>query len=1191
MNAPLRNLTLEDKYALSRGRVFLTGTQALVRLLLLQHQRDALAGLNTAGYVSGYRGSPVGGLDQALWKAKTHLQRNQIVFQPGVNEDLAATALWGTQQVNLSPGARHDGVFGMWYGKGPGVDRCGDVFKHANSAGTAKHGGVLVVAGDDHAARSSTVAHQSEHAFKAAMIPVLVPAGVQDYLDLGLHGWAMSRYSGCWVGFKAVADTIESSASVDVSPDRVQIVLPDDYALPAEGLNIRWPDDRVSQEARLLDHKLYAALAYCRANRLNQIVIDAPSSGKPARLGIITTGKSYLDVRQAFDDLGIDDALAAEIGIRLYKIGMVWPLESAGVRRFAEGLEEILVVEEKRQLIEYQLKEELYNWREDVRPRVIGKFDEKGEWALPHGRWLLPAAGELSPAQIARVIAERIGRHFTSPRIRERLAVIDAKERSAAPVIPIARTPYFCPGCPHNTSTRVPAGSRALAGIGCHYMVLWMNRDTTTFCHMGGEGAAWMGQAPFTEQRHVFANLGDGTYFHSGVLAVRAAVAAFNGPIPLTVGGDDGGSPGSKAERKGLTFKVLYNDAVAMTGGQPVDGSLTVPQLAAQLQAEGVHHLVVVTDGTSRAWGPADLPHGVSIRHRDELDAIQREMRECPGVSAIIYDQTCAAEKRRRRKRGKMVDPPRRLFINEAVCEGCGDCGVQSNCLALVPVETEFGRKRAIDQSACNKDYSCEKGFCPSFVSVLGGSMKKGRGLADSGDDAFGVPPAPTLAATTAPYGMLITGVGGTGVVTIGALIGMAAHIDGKGVTVLDMTGLAQKGGAVLCHVRICDDPDAIHAVRIATGEADAVIGGDVIVTASSDALTRMQAGRTRVVVNSAETPTADFTSNPDWQFPLARMQAVVKETVGAGAAHFVDASDLALRLLGDSIASNLFLLGCAWQQGLVPVSAEAIDRAIELNGTAVQMSRAAFLWGRRAAHDPAAVAAHARPDADGAPSDRMPSALRSTSRGTLDDLIDRRVRFLTDYQDAAYAARYRAQVEKVRAAEAVINSSQLTEAVAHNLFKLMAIKDEYEVARLYAETDFLQQIRERFEGDYTLRFHLAPPLLARPDPTTGMVKKIAFGPWMLSAFKWLAKARGLRGSRWDIFGHSKERRLERALLADYEADLAALPATLERTTLGDAIALVSLPEKIRGFGHVKRRNIDAALPERAALRARLGLV
>ena len=667
-----------------------------------------------------------------------------------------------------------------------------------------------------------------------------------------------------------------------------------------------------------------------------------------------------------------------------------------------------------------------------------------------------------------------------------------------------------------------------------------------------------MGQAPFTEQRHVFVNLGDGTYFHSGSLAIRAAVAS----------------------GVNVTYKILYNDAVAMTGGQPVDGNLSVPQIAAQLHAEGVHHVVVVTDGTARAYGHPDLPHGVPIRHRDELDAIQRDMRECPGVSAIIYDQTCAAEKRRRRKRGKMIDPPRRLYINEAVCEGCGDCGVQSNCLAVLPVETEFGRKRAIDQSACNKDYSCEKGFCPSFVSVLGGSVRKGRGLAGTyaGGDSFGIPPVPLLAATDKPYGILITGVGGTGVVTIGALIGMAAHIDGKGVTVLDMTGLAQKGGAVFSHVRICDDPEAIHAVRVATGEADAVIGGDVIVTASPDALTRMQTGRTRVVVNCAETPTADFTRNPDWQFPLARMQAVVSETVGGGAAHFVDASDLALRLLGDSIGSNLFLLGYAWQQGLVPVSADAIDRAIELNGTAVTMSRAAFLWGRRAAHDSAAVAAHARP------------RVAAPAAPTLDQVIEKRMHALSEYQDAAYATRYRALVDRVRTAETAINSSQLTETVAHNLFKLMAIKDEYEVARLYAESDFVQKISERFEGDYTLNFHLAPPLLARPDPKTGRVTKMAFGPWMLTAFKWLARARNLRGTRWDLFGHSDERRLERELLADYERDLAALLPRLERASLVDAMALASLPEKIRGFGHVKRSSIDAAVPEREALRARLGI-
>ena len=1149
MNAPLRQLTLDEKYTLETGRVFLTGVQALARLPMLQRQRDLAAGLNTAGYISGYRGSPLGGLDQTLWKAKEHLKAHHIVFQPGVNEDLAATALWGSQQVNLFPGAKYDGVFGMWYGKGPGVDRCGDVFKHANSAGTAKFGGVLAIAGDDHAARSSTVAHQSEHAFKAAMMPVLAPAGVQDYLDLGLHGWALSRYSGCWVAFKAVADTVESSASVDVAPDRVRIVIPTDYQLPPDGLNIRWPDDRLVQEARLLNHKLYAALAYCRANRLNQIVIDSPNP----RLGIVAGGKSYLDVRQAFDDLGIDDALAAEIGIRLYKVGMPWPLEADGIRHFAEGLDEILVVEEKRQLIEYQLKEELYNWREDVRPRVIGKFDEKGEWALPNGNWQLPAAGELTPALIAKVIAARIDRTFTSPRIRERLAVIEGKERiGAIPIIPVSRIPWFCPGCPHNTSTRVPEGSRALAGIGCHFMVTWMDRNTATFSHMGGEGAAWLGQAPFTTEKHVFVNLGDGTYFHSGSLAIRAALAA----------------------GVNITYKLLYNDAVAMTGGQPVDGAISVPQIAHQLLAEGVHQMVVVTDGGPRSYRLPDLPHGVPIRHRDEMDAIQREFRDCPGVSVILYDQTCAAEKRRRRKRGKLTDPPRRAFINEHVCEGCGDCGTASNCLAVVPVETDFGRKRAIDQSACNKDFSCVDGFCPSFVTVEGGRLRKGVGLALDDTD-FDLPPPPAIPATVQPYGILITGVGGSGVVTLGALIGMAAHLDGKGVTVLDMTGLAQKGGAVFSHVRICDDKEAIHAVRVATGEADAVIGGDAVVTASADALAKMQTGRTRVSVNCAETPTAEFTKNPDWQFPLERMKTALSEAVGADALHCLDASTLATHLMGDALYANLFLLGHAWQLGLVPVSFEAIDRAIELNGAAVAQNHRAFLWGRRAAHDPAAVERLALPE----PPPPPPS---------LDETIATRVAYLTAYQDAAYAARYKALVEQVRAAEAPLRSTRLTEAVARYYFKLLAVKDEYEVARLYAETDFMERVKENFEGDYELHFHLAPPLLAKPDPTTGKVKKMEFGPWTMKLFRWLARQRKYRGTRWDIFGRSPERKVERQLIADYEADVALMLARLSPQTIATCGELAALPEKIRGFGHVKAKSVGVVSGERLKLREKI---
>ena len=1151
--------SLEDKYTSPSGRVYLTGYQALVRLLMIQQERDRSAGLDTAGFVSGYRGSPLGGLDQTLWKARAHLEQRHIVFQPGINEDMAATAVWGSQQVSLSSHASGDGVFAMWYGKGPGVDRCGDVFRHANAAGSSKHGGVLAIAGDDHAAKSSTFPHQTDHFFKSMMMPVLAPGGVQEYIDYGVHGWALSRYSGCWVAFKALADTVETSASVDVDPQRVQVRIPTDFALPADGLNIRWPDPPLVQERRLLNYKLYAALAYCRANGLNRVVIDSPA----ARLGIITSGKSYLDVRQALDDLGIDAARAAEIGIRLYKVGMVWPLEAEGVRHFAEGLDEILVVEEKRQLLEYQLKEELYNWREDVRPRVVGKFDEKGEWAMipsadgtvDHGDWLLPAAGELTPAMIARAIAGRIARFFTSDRIKARLAFLEAKEEALSKrVFAIDRVPTFCSGCPHNTSTRVPEGSRALAGIGCHYMVTWMpERRTGTFTQMGGEGVPWVGQAPFTRERHIFANLGDGTYFHSGLLAIRQAVSA----------------------RVNITYKILYNDAVAMTGGQPVDGQLTVPMIVRQLLAEGVHNIVIVTDGTERAYGASDLPHGVPVRHREELESIQRDLRETPGVSALIYDQTCAAEKRRRRKRGLYPDPARRVFINQSVCEGCGDCSTQSNCMSVVPVETEFGRKRAIDQSACNKDYSCLDGFCPSFVTVEGGRLRKGSAAALD-ESAFDEPPPPVLPSTEHPYGIMVTGVGGTGVVTIGALIGMAAHLDGKGVTVLDMTGLAQKGGSVFSHVRIADRPDDLHAVRIAAGEADAVIGGDIIVSASVEALAKMARERTRAVINCAETPTSDFTRDPDWQFPLDKMQASIVEAIGREPCDFLDAEALATALLGDTIATNLFLLGFAWQKGMVPVSFEALQQAIELNGVAVEMNRKAFLLGRRAAVDLPAVAASA-----------APASAQPTRSKSLDEVIGRRVAFLTEYQDEAYAERYRRLVSRVRHAEASLDSNRLTEAVARQFFRLLAIKDEYEVARLYCDPRFWQRVDETFDGDFQVYFHLAAPLLSRPDPNTGRIAKRRLGKGMMRLFRLLARLKRLRGGRWDIFGRTEERRTERALIGRYERDVGELIDHLSFDRLPLALEIAELPATIRGFGHVKLAALAASDARREQLLAR----
>ncbi|QRM18534.1 indolepyruvate ferredoxin oxidoreductase family protein [Dechloromonas sp. TW-R-39-2] len=1149
------SIVLDDKYTRTTGRIFLTGTQALIRLPMLQRERDLAAGLNTAGFISGYRGSPLGNLDLGLWKAKEHLASHHISFQPGINEDMAATAVWGSQQVGLFPGAKYDGVFGLWYGKGPGVDRCGDVFRHANAAGTAQHGGVLVIAGDDHAAKSSTLPHQTEHVFKAVMMPVLYPANVQEYLDFGLHGWAMSRYSGCWVAFKALADTVETSASVNIDMTAVDIRMPTDFTLPPDGLNIRWPDPPLVQEARLLNHKLYAALAYCRANRLDRVIIDSPAP----RLGILTAGKSYLDVRQALDELGIDEALAAQIGLRLYKVGMVWPLEPEGVRHFAEGLEEILVVEEKRQLLEYQLKEELYNWRDDVRPRIVGKFDEKGEWTagdagyLAHSDWLLPAAGELPVASIARVIAQRIGRFFTSPAIAARLKMLEAKQQAAKmPIVLAERKPHFCSGCPHNTSTKVPDGSRAVAGIGCHYMVTWMDRSTSTFTHMGGEGVPWVGQAPFTEEKHIFANLGDGTYFHSGLLAIRQSIAA---KVPIT-------------------YKILYNDAVAMTGGQPVDGILSVARITRQLEAEGVGKMVIVAAEPEKYAEITDLAPNVPVRHRDELDAVQRELRTWPGVSVLIYDQVCATEARRRRKRGKMPAIQRRLVINEAVCEGCGDCSVQSNCLSIVPVETAFGTKRQIDQSSCNQDFSCLKGFCPSFVSIEGGQLKKGTKLAVDRDN-WPVLPEPTLPATHRPYNLLLNGVGGMGVTTLGALLGMAAHLDGKGVSTLDMTGLAQKYGAVFSHLRIADRPEDIHAARIATGEAHALIGSDLVVSASNEARSKMLEGRTRAVVSCTATPTAEFTRNRDWQFPQNGLEQQLRDTLGESAVTFIDAQHLATVLMGDALYANMLLLGHAWQQGLVPVSADALDKAIELNGTTVEANRQAFLWGRRSA-------------VHGEEVKRAVDARKTAETGhisqpqTLDELIANRSVHLAAYQDEKLAAAYRQRISRIRA----LGDDTLTRSVAIQYARLLAPKDEYEVARLYTEGDFIERLGEKFDGDFRLNFHFSPPIFQQRG-LDGRPAKRSFGPRWIVLLKWLAKARTWRNTWLDPFRFSPDRAVDRELLRDYEADLELIASHHGKAnTL--ARQLADWPAAVRGFGYVRHQAAEQTKKQRESIRSEL---
>ncbi|QEQ96306.1 indolepyruvate ferredoxin oxidoreductase family protein [Neptunomonas concharum] len=1142
----MKDVTLNDKWELETGRVYLTGSQALTRLPMLQSELDKRQGLNTAGFISGYRGSPLGGFDKTLWQAKKYLEKHRIYFQPGINEDLGATHVWGSQQVNVFEGAKYDGVFGLWYGKGPGVDRTGDVLKHANAFGTSQHGGVLAVAGDDHACKSSTLPHQSDYAFMDAMMPVLYPSGIQEMLDFGLYGWAMSRYSGCWVGFKTLAEVMDSSISADLDPSRITINTPTDFDLPEDGLNARWPDKPMQQEARLHTYKLKAAEAFCRANQLDKTIIDS----QQPKLGIVTTGKSYLDVLQALEDLGISHEMASQLGIKLYKVGMVWPLEPIGIRTFAQGTPELLLVEEKRGVIEDQIKDYLYSWQDDKRPRIVGKKDELGNE-------LLTTLGELTPAMIARAIASRIAPFYQSEKVAARLAFLCAKEAELAkPRSLVERTPHFCSGCPHNTSTRVPEGSKALGGIGCHYMATWMDRDTDTFTQMGGEGATWIGQAPFTNNHHVFQNLGDGTYFHSGLLAIRAAVA-------------------SKAN---ITYKILYNDAVAMTGGQPVDGQLTVQQITHQLFGEGIRRIAIVSDEPYKYPSRADFADGVTFHHRDDLDAVQRELRDIAGCTALIYDQTCAAEKRRRRKRGQMPDPDKRVVINSEVCEGCGDCGVQSNCLSVLPKETDKGRKRQIDQSACNKDFSCVRGFCPSFVTVKGGTLRKAPGL--NAEPPAANLPEPVIPSPTTPYNVLLTGVGGTGVVTVSALLGMAAHIEGKGVGVLDQIGLAQKFGAVMSHIRIAPEQEKIHAVRIPAGETDLLIGFDLMVGASEEALGKLDRQRSFAIINNHETMPAAFTRDPDLHIPNPEMQAVIESTARPEGTFCFDATRLATDLMGDGMAVNLFTVGYAWQKGLIPLQRESIEQAIRLNGASVNANLKAFLWGRCAAHQPDAVNALINPTRDIQPVQILPS---------LDEQIEREVKHLKAYQNDALAERFRARVEAFKLNEKnKTGKTHLSHLIAKQYSRVLAYKDEYEVARLMTSDSFRDELAAQFEGEFTLEFNLAPPLLSRKDKHGGRPRKRTYSEKILPLFRMLSRMKGLRGTPLDIFGWSADRRLERRIIAEYEDDLNLIERTLSNDNYGLAQQLASLPETIRGYGPVKDVNYEKAQLKRRDLRAQL---
>ncbi len=1178
MNAPLpehirkalETVTLDDKYSLDYGRAFMSGIQALVKLPMLQRQRDALAGKNTAGFVSGYRGSPLGGYDQALWGARKFLEGQNIVFQPGVNEELAATALWGTQQLGFAPPGtnKFDGVFGIWYGKGPGVDRCSDVFKHANMAGTTPWGGVIAVAGDDHVAKSSTAAHQSDHIFKACGLPVFFPASVQDILDQGIHAIAMSRYAGVWSGMKTVQEIVESSATAMIDPERVNIHIPTDFEMPPGGVHIRWPDAALPQEERLFNYKWYAALAYIRANRLNHNVIEGPND----RFGIIASGKAYNDTRQALLDLGLDDITCRQLGIRLHKVNVVWPLEAQITRDFATGLKEILVVEEKRQVIEYQIKEELYNWRADVRPNVVGKFHEGaegdftgGEWSLdnPTSNVLLRATADLSPALIARAIAARLKKlgvdSDMATRLDRQLAILDASERNMKALelggSGADRQPWFCSGCPHNTSTRVPEGSRAMAGIGCHFMSIWMDRDTVGFTQMGGEGVPWVGQQPFSTDQHMFANLGDGTYYHSGTLAIRQSITA----------------------GVNITYKILYNDAVAMTGGQQIGErpeGLSVIQIAQNMRAEGAAKITIVTDEPEKYDGAQakGLPDGIEIQHRDKLDAVQREFREIKGTTVIIYDQTCATEKRRRRKRGKMVDPAVRVVINDLVCEGCGDCSVQSNCLSVEPLETEFGRKRTINQSTCNKDTSCLKGFCPSFITVEGGQLKKKDKKQAASPFELGPVPEPRVPEPEAggAWGIVVAGVGGTGVITIGQLLGVAAHMESKGIVTQDAAGLAQKGGATWSHVLIGRTQDDIRTTRVSMAAADLIIGCDPIVAANKETVNRMREGRTHVALNSHATPTAAFVKNSGWQNPEARCAEDIARAVGTEGLAAFDADGVAGKLMGDTLYVNPMILGYAWQKGWVPLTRDSLMRAIELNNVQVENNKIAFEWGRQAAHDWSRVEKLLAGASTGA------QVIEFKKRETLDTLIGRRVEFLTGYQNAAYADTYKAFVQQVQQAENTLGKTTLSEAVARYLFKLMAYKDEYEVARLHTDPAFLKRIEGMFEGDYTLNYHLAPPATAARNEK-GELQKKKYGPSMLRNFRILAKLKGLRGTAFDIFGKTEERQTERALIQQYRASIEEVLKSLNADNHATAVEIARIPEQIKGYGHVKERNLHAA--------------
>ena len=1142
----LRRVSLDDKYKASQQEVFMTGIEALVRLPMLQHEIDQQSGLNTAGFISGYRGSPLGGVDQALWKAKSYLGQHNIHFQPGVNEELAATSVWGSQQTGIVSESSYDGVFGMWYGKGPGVDRSMDAIKHANAFGTSQFGGVLAIAGDDHACKSSTLPHQSEHMFMGASVPVLAPANVQEVLDFGIFGWAMSRFTGCWVALKAITDNMDATMGVIVDPSRYTFNLPPAAALSPDGMHARWPDTPLDQERRLNKYKIYASRVFASINGINRIELD---SSKP-RLGIATSGKAYLDVMQALHDLGIDQEEADKLGIRVYKIGMPWPLDPEVTFAFANHLEEILVVEEKRSVIEDQLTSQLYNLSGAERPRIIGEFDELGDD-------LLPNTGELTPDLVAHAIQSRLQKLGLTAKIGTAPVTASSVELYSPPCsseASLKRTPHFCSGCPHNTSTKVPQGSVALGGIGCHYMATWMpDRDTRTFSQMGGEGAAWIGQAPFSQSEHVFQNLGDGTYFHSGSLAIRAAVAS----------------------GINITYKILFNEAVAMTGGQAIDGSLSLAQLVAQLRAEGVVRIALV----SEEMNPQDAPLGVDFYRRADYDRLQREMRKIPGTSVIIYQQLCASEKRRRIKRGHLPKATERLIIHPEICEACGDCSRQSNCLSITPVDTPLGRKRQVDQHSCNTDLTCVNGYCPSFVSVIDGELAST--ITPTGESAvlYDPLPEPQKLELDSTWSGLVAGIGGTGVLTISSLIAMAAHLEGKGFATMNQTGLAQKFGAVVSHIKIAPQQSDIHAVRVSDKKADLLIGCDWLVASAGDTLVKVNPDKTRLVLNHAEAPTSDFIHNPELHFPADSLQNRIDQYFLETNRVTCDATTIAREILGDTIGANLFLVGVAYQQGLLPVSASAINKAIELNSVSVELNQSAFELGRRFVNQPDTVMAQLK-----APS--------HTGELTLEALVSDRYERLVNYHSESYAEQYLTLIDSVKESDLRSNEQQsLSRIAATQLYRLMAIKDEYEVARLLTSSSFAAQINKQFGKSWRVNFHLAPPMMSRILNRGSQFRKLRFGAWLEWPLRTLAACRQVRGSFFDAFAYSDDRREEYRDLERFKADIDLVVSSLESANYESAVALLESASTLRGFGHIRSASREKWLVSRAQHRQALSLI